>query len=101
MTKLRQSANGQPCMNCGRIDDTVVLCHYSGIRQHAFGKGTRIKGHDLAAAPQCSRCHATGPFAEGNLDPDAGDRLQQQIDKSERQLFQILMWHIWRDEHGS
>lgn len=97
MTKAeRDAAKGQPCMNCHRVFETVVLAHYSGQRQHAFGKGRGIKGNDKAAAPQCMECHATGPFAEGYIAPGFEDapREVRKMAKSEEQLYQIVMWHM-------
>lgn len=54
---LRKQACGKSCVRCNAQDDTVVLCHYSGPWQHRFGKGRGIKGHDIAAAELCMRCH--------------------------------------------
>lgn len=53
--KYRAAANGQPCVRCG-AKGTVALRHYEGIRQHAYGKGGGIKGHDIAAADLCHEC---------------------------------------------
>lgn len=57
MSAIRKHANGQSCIRCGRNDRTTVLAHYSGPWQHRFGKGRSIKGHDIAAAELCARCH--------------------------------------------
>lgn len=57
MSKLRNASRGQACVRCGKQDDTVVLCHYSGPYQHKFGKGRGIKGNDAAAADLCGECH--------------------------------------------
>lgn len=54
---FRKMAEGQSCIRCGADDGTIVLCHYSGVWQHKFGKGMRIKGSDLAAAELCAKCH--------------------------------------------
>ncbi len=98
--KERRAANGAACMNCGITDSTVVLCHYSGMRQHMYGKGRGRKGEDFYAAPQCVRCHADGPFAEGWIDPAYVDapRDVQRLAKSELQLAQIVEWHRWRNQ---
>jgi len=56
-TKLTQASKGRSCVNCGCDDGTIVRAHYSGIRQHSYGKGTRIKGHDCIAADLCKKCH--------------------------------------------
>lgn len=99
VSDLTKAAQGQACMNCGSTQG-VVLAHYSGMRQHWFGKGRSIKGDDYAAAPQCSACHADGPFAEGWCDPALvdEDRIIQQLAKSEEQLYQIVQWHIRRNQ---
>jgi len=55
---LRAAAQGQRCVRCGRNDETVVLCHYTGARRLAFGGGLGIKVKDLAGAHMCSRCHS-------------------------------------------
>ena len=95
MTTLRKSAQGQQCMNCGRSMETVILAHYSGFRQHSFGKGRGRKGDDYYAACQCMECHTSGPFAEGYVVPGFEDasRDVRRIAKSEEQLYQILRWH--------
>lgn len=51
------AARGQSCVRCGRDDGTVVAAHYTGLRQHIYGKGARIKGSDLVVADLCSKCH--------------------------------------------
>lgn len=55
--KLRDSARGKPCVRCGVSDGTVVLAHYTGVRQHAYGKGRGIKCHDCLGAELCRSCH--------------------------------------------
>ena len=99
---LRTLARGESCQNCGVQDDSVVLAHYSGIRQHAYGKGRGIKGSDWMAAPQCMTCHADGPFAEGWSSPssDGLPTVARKIDASEAQLHQIVTWHRSLAERG-
>jgi hypothetical protein len=99
MKDLRKLARGEPCMNCGSTDESVVLAHYSGLRQHTYGKGRGIKGSDWLAAPQCMRCHSDGPFAEGWL-PLGLSGVEAKVDKSEQQLHQIAMWHKSLAERG-
>lgn len=53
---LRKAAKDQTCVRCGRYE-TVVLCHYTGSRRHAYGGGFGIKVGDLAAAHLCGECH--------------------------------------------
>lgn len=57
MSKLTAAAEGQYCIRCYANDGTVVSCHYSGLRQHDYGKGCGRKGNDLAAADLCRTCH--------------------------------------------
>lgn len=57
MSKLRDSADGEACVACGKRDGTVVLCHYFGPRRHAYGGGMGHKGHDAVAAHLCMTCH--------------------------------------------
>lgn len=54
---LRKAADGQSCVRCGVNDGTVVLAHYTGLRQHTYGKGRGTKGDDLVAAELCRDCH--------------------------------------------
>ncbi len=56
MSKLRRVDPDEPCVRCGNVGSTV-LAHYSGLRQHSYGKGRGIKGSDLAAALLCGACH--------------------------------------------
>ena len=53
----RKAARGARCTNCGAEDDTVILAHYSGFRQHQFGKGRGIKADDNLVAALCMHCH--------------------------------------------
>lgn len=55
--RLRDAARGQPCIRCGVDDGTVVLAHYTGFRQHEYGKGRGIKCDDHMAADLCMACH--------------------------------------------
>jgi len=56
--KLLNASNGRPCARCGRQDGTIVRCHYTGFRQHSFGKGRGIKADDHCSADLCKSCHA-------------------------------------------
>lgn len=98
-TAETKAARGMPCMNCGKPSPDVVLAHYSGLRQHMFGKGRGIKGDDEFAAPQCGYCHATGPFSEGYIPPgfEHADRETRRVVASEEQLCQILLWRHRRE----
>lgn len=53
--RLLDLAEGEPCMNCGAEDGTVVAAH-SNLSRH--GKGKSIKAHDCFIAFLCHRCHS-------------------------------------------
>ena len=55
--KLLNSANGKPCVKCGRTIEGVVGAHYTGCRREAFGGGFGIKCSDLIHARLCQGCH--------------------------------------------
>ena len=81
--KITDAARGRSCVNCMSNDGTVVRAHYSGMRQHQYGKGRGIKGHDCIAADLCQRCHAkfdSYQVATGET------QLQRDIDHSEQFL---------------
>lgn len=52
-----RGAKDSPCSRCGVNDGTVVGAHYTGLRQHTYGKGTGMKPHDHAVAYLCRECH--------------------------------------------
>lgn len=52
--KLLDSAEGQPCGNCGNTG-TTVSAHANSV---ALGKGTGIKCPDFYTAYLCDVCHA-------------------------------------------
>lgn len=87
--KLREHANGQSCVHCGRNDGTVVLCHYVGLRQHQYGKGRGQKPHDYLGAELCGDCHR-------HFDSILG---YKSIEASEQFLHAIaLTWKRWIDD---
>ncbi len=51
---LRDSANGESCVACGRQDGTVVWAHSN---EQSHGKGIGIKAHDLLGNYLCAWCH--------------------------------------------
>lgn len=53
---LRNAADGQSCVRCGRTEG-VVGCHYTGARRLAYGGGFGIKVHDFLIAHLCGNCH--------------------------------------------
>jgi hypothetical protein len=55
--KLLDAARDQPCVRCGIQDGTVVGCHYTGARRHAYGGGLSIKVWDFLIAHLCANCH--------------------------------------------
>ena len=57
MNKIRASADGESCTRCEANDGTIILAHYTGFRQHSYGKGMGYKGSDVVAAYLCSKCH--------------------------------------------
>lgn len=83
LPKLLAAAEGRPCTNCGVRDDTVVRAHYTGLRQHIYGKGKGIKGHDHIAADLCGKCHRT--FDQYK------QPLSSKIDMSEQFLHCVVM----------
>ncbi len=56
--KYRNAAAGQACVRCWMLNETVVAAHYTGLRQHLYGKGRSIKCSDIATADLCHDCHA-------------------------------------------
>lgn len=55
---LRAKAQGQRCVRCGREHESVVLCHYTGVRRLMYGGGYGIKVKDLTGAHLCAECHS-------------------------------------------
>lgn len=96
MSKLTAAAKGQSCIRCGVSDDTTVLCHYSGVWQHRFGKGTGIKGHDIAGADLCVRCHKFFDEYESQVGASEGWK----IARSEEFLAACLLTVIRRIQQG-
>lgn len=84
--RLRKSAKGQPCVRCGADDGTVVLAHYTGLRQHQYGKGRGIKCSDHMGAHLCHSCHLHFDQPE----------LRKSVEASEEFLHCIaLTWGRW------
>lgn len=55
--KMLNAAAGETCARCGADDGTIVAAHYTGLRQHIYGKGKGIKCHDPCSAHLCRTCH--------------------------------------------
>lgn len=64
------ASHGRSCVRCGRDDGTTVRAHYTGTRQHWYGKGRGIKGHDLIAADLCYGCHQQLDQPNGDSERD-------------------------------
>jgi hypothetical protein len=95
--RITQAAKDRSCANCGINDGTIVRAHYSGMRQHQYGKGRGIKGHDCVAADLCLVCH--GKF--DNYEMGEGDTKElRHIDQSEQFLHLCVMTLIKDIEEG-
>lgn len=53
--KHRDRAHELTCIKCG--NPGASLCHYTGPRQHHYGKGRSQKCSDLMGADLCDDCH--------------------------------------------
>lgn len=97
MSAITASAKGQPCVRCGREDGTTCARHYNGLRQHQYGKGRSVKGHDMGSAELCDTCEPD--FSEGvNIFDD--ERAGKSIERSEEFLHLIMLTNIARFERG-
>lgn len=83
--KLLKAACGAPCMCCGAQSQTVVGAHYTGLRQHDFGKGRGIKCSDSYCAFLCIDCHRLFDNPEQH----------KSIEASEAFLLAIVKTHHW------
>lgn len=92
MSKLTDATRGKTCVRCQGPD--AYACHYNGLRQIAFGKGTGIKCHDIATADLCKRCDDW--FTEGST-----KGFDSKIDRSEQFLFYVVMTNIRRFEDNT
>lgn len=88
---LLRSSKDQACVRCGKRDGTVVGCHYVGQRQHIYGKGKSVKGHDCLTADLCQTCHA-------HFDQPANDRTKDE--RSEEFLHCIALTMVRRLQRG-
>ena len=90
--KLMAAARDRSCINCGRDDGTIVRAHYTGYRQHQYGKGRGIKGHDLLAADLCMECHASFDRLDMGEDvTENNNTIVKTIDQSEKFLHCIAL----------
>jgi len=91
--KLLRASQGRTCSYCEKQCPTVVRAHYTGLRQHAYGKGRGIKGSDLASADLCQSCHSDFD----NLRIGEGKTLyEKKVDQSE-QFLHCIMVTLHRD----
>jgi hypothetical protein len=95
--KMLEAAKGQSCVNCGVNDDTIVACHYQGMRADAFGRGKGRKAHDLLVADLCSGCHSSFDNYSASM---VADPLFKKIDLSELFMYCVLMTLIRRVRQG-
>lgn len=51
------AAAGKQCVRCGAQNGTTVPAHYTGLRQHTYGKGYGEKCSDITTADLCMSCH--------------------------------------------
>lgn len=98
MSKVTQSANGQPCVRCNKSDGTTCARHYNGLRQHRYGKGRGKKCNDIASAELCNDCDQL--FAEGVNHSGDGERAGKSINRSESFLHYVTLTNIDRFERG-
>ena len=95
--RITQAAKDRSCVCCGIEDGTIVRAHYSGMRQHQYGKGRGIKGHDCIAADLCIKCHDN----YDNYEMGEGDTKQlRAIDQSEQFLHYCMMTLVRDIEAG-
>jgi hypothetical protein len=55
--KLLDAPRGLRCVRCGRLHESVVGAHYTGVRRGSYGGGMSIKVHDFCVADLCGECH--------------------------------------------
>lgn len=91
MSKLTESSRGQDCIRC--TAPGAYACHYSGPRQHAFGKGRGRKCSDVASAEFCHKCDQV--FSEGST-----AEFDDKWERSEQFMYWIMMTNIRRIERG-
>lgn len=90
--KYLDAAEGQPCIRCGRQDDTVVAAHYCGLYSHRLGKGGGKKAHDHCTAHLCGRCHSYfDNYVDGNTEGRALEFLLLILETQTRCIGQGVM----------
>lgn len=94
---MLSSARGQPCVNCGVNDGTVVAAHYTGLRAHQYGKGTGHKPHDIVVADLCMKCHSS---FDNHTKQSSFTEIVKKIDLSEQFLHLIIKTLLRRIDQG-
>ena len=95
LPKLLKAAHGRSCVRCGVCDETVVFAHYTGLRQHALGKGRGVKCHDCCGADLCMECHSYFDQYQG-----ADGSWVKKIELSEEFLFYCQLTIIRNFQEG-
>ncbi len=94
--KLLAAAENESCVRCGSYEG-VCSAHYTGFRQHLYGKGRGIKCSDLMSAYLCRKCHDWFDlFGDGSLNDD-----ETSAGNSEDFLHCIALTNIRRLEQGA
>lgn len=93
--KAMAAAKGRQCANCDSLDG-VVRAHYTGMRQHQYGKGKGIKGHDCIAADLCEVCHPLFDQMKNETFTGSDTATLKKIDRSE-QFLHLCVLTIVRD----
>jgi hypothetical protein len=89
MSKITEAAKGSVCIRCN--SPGAYACHYSGPRQHDFGKGRGIKCNDLMTAEFCHTCDQE--FTEGSMIERWNSN---KWERSEEFLFWVSMTNLRR-----
>lgn len=76
MSKWTAAANGETCVRCGAPGRTA-LAHYTGLRQHNYGKGKGIKGCDLIGAHLCNGPGSCHEYFDGYLTENNWERSEE------------------------
>lgn len=92
MSKITKASKGSTCIKCDDLH--AYSCHYSGPRQHEYGKGRGIKCNDIMTAEFCSDCDKE--FSEGST----SSRWRDKWERSEEFLHWIALTNIRRLKNG-
>lgn len=92
MSKITEASRDSVCIRCNKPG--AYSCHYSGPRQHDYGKGRGIKANDLMTAEFCHGCDRE--FTEGSTSIGWANKWE----RSEEFLHWICMTNIRRLKNG-